>query len=389
MKNIIIIVLIVIIAAIVGIAVITREKVGDLRPSLVPPSKTIKEVFQSELLQSPKFPLKLPEGFKIGLFAEVSGARAIVFSPGGTLLVSQTGQGKVSAVWSAEGKTQQKEILSERNKPHGIAFHNGKLFIAEQDKVVRYNWDEQSKTAKQEKVLFPLPTGARHFTRSLVFNKKGDMFVTLGSTCDTCFETDEWIAAVIVSDAEGKTPRLYAKGLRNSVFLALNKNTDEVWATEMGRDFLGDETPPDEINILKDGHDYGWPVCYGNKVYDKAFGQMTPAYCENTEPPVFEIPSHSAPLGLTFIHSEQFPQEWQGDLLVAYHGSWNRSVPTGYKIVRLDVEGNKVVGSEDFLTGFLQGSTALGRPVDMTFDTMGNLYVSDDKAGAIYQISKQ
>ncbi len=157
----------------------------------------------------------------------------------------------------------------------------------------------------------------------------------------------------------------------------------------MGRDFLGDDLPPDEINIVKDGKNYGWPVCYGNRVYDSQFGGETPNFCLSSEPPVFEIQAHSAPLGLAFISSTQFPEEWQGDLLVSYHGSWNRTAPTGYKLVRLQVEGEKIIQQTDFLSGFLQGNRVIGRPVDLEFGHEGSLYLSDDKAGIIYRIFKK
>lgn len=220
-------------------------------------------------------------------------------------------------------------------------------------------------------------------------DKEGRIYVAIGSTCDTCFEKNPYLASVIVTDRDGKNTRVYAKGLRNATFIAVNPKTDEVWVTEMGRDFLGDDAPPDEIDVLKDGGDYGWPVCYGDKVYDNQFNQLNPAYCDKTISPIYKIQAHSAPLGLTFINSPQFPSDWQGDLLVAYHGSWNRSVPVGYKVVRLHVNGDTVVSESDFLTGFLQGSTALGRPVDVTFDEQGSLYISDDKSGAVYKIVKK
>jgi len=170
----------------------------------------------------------------------------------------------------------------------------------------------------------------------------------------------------------------------------------------MGRDFLGDNLPPDEINIIEEGKDYGWPFCYGRQVHDtdfdkKVYVQIVPQPpCGQTEPPIYEIPAHSAPLGLVFIHSSQFPDDWQDDLLVAYHGSWNRSTPSGYKIVRLKINDQKVISHEDFISGFLpasptgeQGTQTIGRPVDLMFDKEGSLYISDDKAGVIYKLAKR
>jgi glucose/arabinose dehydrogenase len=381
---------------IVGFAVL-QSQVGNLRPALLPPSKNIVDILENKGAkkqgEAVEIPLKVPSGFQVSVFARgVGSARDLEFTPDGTLLVSDTKDGKVYALpdKNSDGKTDEvKQILSGLDNPHGLALYNGKLFVAEETQVSRYSFDEKALTATKEKTLFSLPAGGRHFTRSLAFNKKGDLFVAVGSTCDVCIERDDKLAAVVISNAEGKAPRLFSKGLRNSVFVAINPDSQELWGTEMGRDFLGDEAPPDEVNILKDGKDYGWPVCYGDRVYDKNFNERSSSYCVGTQAPVYKIAAHSAPLGLTFIDSAQFPKGEQGDLLVAYHGSWNRSTPIGYKVVRMHVEGDKVTGEEDFLTGFLGGSDALGRPVDVVFDASGNLFVSDDKAGVVYLITKK
>ena len=407
-----------------------KQRVGDIRPAIFPSAQNITNIIENNQRVSPKpsetvttkvgdnpqFPLKLPAGFRIGIFAKNLGKpRDLEFSPAGTLLASIPEQGKVFVLPDSNNDGQADEVktlLSGLNKPHGLAFYpfdsaqgrQDKLFVAELTRVVRYTWNETNLTATQDKVLFSLPPSlGGHNTRSLVFNRKGQLFVTIGSTCNVCRELNDWYAAVIVSDADGNNPRVFAKGLRNSVFLTVNPKTNEVWAGDMGRDYLGDNLPPEEINILRDGRDYGWPICYGNKIHDSNFDPSPPAgrsgqACANTEAPIFEYQAHSAPLGLTFINSPQFPADWQGDLLISYHGSWNRSVPTGYKIVHLKVNENTITGAEDFLTGFLparnvthsvageQGSEALGRPVDVIFDIAGSLYISDDKAGAVYKV---
>lgn len=369
---------------ILGLVYLTRIT-GDIRPAVLPP-KTQPSTDINASQANPA--LNVPSGFTIDLFAENVGAiRDLEFSPGGTLLASVPSDGKVIAFANKDGKTDIKEILTGLDRPHGIAFYQNKLFVAEETRVVRYFWDEEKKETTQDKILFTIPAGGRHFTRSIVFDNEGKLYISLGSTCDVCNENLPFLAAVIVSDSEGNNPRLYSKGLRNSVFITVNPATGELWGTEMGRDFLGDELPPDEVNILKEGKDYGWPNCYGNRVPDRQFNLG--ADCNNTEPPVYGIAAHSAPLGLVFINSSQFPADWQGDLLVAYHGSWNRSNPIGYKVVRMNVEGNKILGEEDVLTGFLEGSEVIGRPVDLIFDKAGNLYISDDKAGGIYTVSKQ
>lgn len=384
---------------------VVRNKTGDIRPSLLPPPQNISDIIEQEQNATPppgtkpaqigentSFPLKLPSGFQISIFAKDLGKpRDLEFTANGTLLASIPSQGKVVALpdKNQDGRADEvKTLISDLNQPHGLAFNQGKLYVAEETKLVRYNWDETNVTVSKDKELFQLPGGGNHVTRSLVFNKKGQLFVTLGSTCNVCYEKHEWLAAVIVSDADGVSPRLYAKGLRNSVFLTVNPETDEVWAADMGRDHLGDNLPPEEINIIRDGRDYGWPICYGQKIHDTNFdkNQNVLDPCLRTEAPIYEFQAHAAPLGLTFINSPQFPTDWQGDLLVAYHGSWNRSVPTGYKVVKMNVSGNTITSDEDFLSGFLQGTQALGRPVDLIFDSQGSLYISDDKAGVVYKI---
>lgn len=377
------------------------HKIGDLRPALLPPSNftTAQNPVQSsgspntanQAAVKSAGPLQVPLGFQIEVLTDkVPDARDLQITPGGNLLVSSMKQGKVFFISLSQQSASPKVILSNLNNPHGLAFYNGKLFVAEETKVSRYAWNEEQLSAIFEKKLIDLPgaNGGLHHSRSLVFDKTGKLYITLGSTCNVCVEKNPWNAAVITTDQEGSNPQLFSKGLRNSVFLTLNPDSNQVWATEMGRDYLGDNLPPDEINILQSNQDYGWPYCYGNKVYDQNFAKESSAYCQNIVAPIFEIPAHSAPLGLSFITSTQFPSDWKGDLLVAYHGSWNSTVPTGYKIVHLKRSGDQLTSAEDFVTGFLSGNQAYGRPVDLTFDAAGNLYISDDKAGRVYKVTK-
>lgn len=369
-----------------------KDRVGDIRPTLLPPSKNLpEELMESKTGSSPDIPIVLPEGFEIGVFETgLAKVRDLEFSPRGTLLASLFDIGEVIALpdKNNDGVADSVYKVAENlDHPHGIAFYNGNLFIAEEKMVSRYSYDEVNFKATLEKKLFDLPVGGRHTTRSIVFDKKGNMYVSIGSTCDTCIEKDSFISTVIISDSEGKSPRVFSKGLRNAVFLTVNPSNDQVWATEMGRDFLGNEIPSDEINILQDGADFGWPYCYDDMVWDRSFGRKDQVFCDSTISPYFKIPAHSAPLGITFINSRQMPDAWQGDLLVAYHGSWNRTPPTGYKIVRISTKG--VPQATDFITGFLQGSDALGRPVDVIFNQEGSLFISDDKANAIYKVIKK
>lgn len=364
-----------------------RQRIGEVRPAFGPAAPS------QQLAGQPADPrLQVPAGFRLTVFAQdLPSARDLQFSPGGTLLLSQRTQGKVVALpdQNQDGQADRVvELLTGIQNPHGLAFRDGKLFVASERAVNRYRWDEQNLTATWEKQLLDLPAGGGgHFTRSLVFDRQGNLLISVGSTCNVCLERDERHGSVLITNAEGDNPRIYARGLRNAVFMHLHEPSGQVLATENGRDLLGDDLPPDELNILQAGANYGWPYCYGDRVRDLTFGSQPASICDNTQGPTYQMQAHSAALGLTTIASNQFPSDWQGDLFVAYRGSWNRSVPTGYKVVRLALDELKVVGEEDFLTGFLQGEQSIGRPVDVTFDPAGRLYVSDDKGGVVFLIT--
>ena len=358
-------------------------------PKVSLPTKEIKQYFpQGEELASP---LNLPQGFRLGIFADLGGdlPRALAFDEKGVLFASIPGDGKVVALPDENGDGQADKVinvLTGLNRPHGIAFDGGYIYIGETDKVVKAQYNPNNLSAGATQKLFDLPGGGRHFTRTIRI-QGGKLYTSVGSSCDTCVEKEPFRAAVLVSDLDGSNLRVFANGLRNTVFFTFESG--KMWGTDMGRDFLGDNLPPDDVNLIEDGKDYGWPYCYGAKVRDSEFmpGE-NPSYCTGTTGPKYALPAHVAPLGITFIHSDLFPVGDQGDILVALHGSWNSSVPVGYKIVKLSVQGGNVTGSEDFISGFIRGSEILGRPVDLIFDKDGYLFISDDKAGLIYVLSK-
>src|SRR6266851_441604 len=342
--------------------------------------------------------LKAPPGFHISVFAEeVDGARMMAFSPGGVLLVSESGEGRVVALPGPKhaGKAERTvSVLSGLNEPHGLAFYGGKLYVAENDELRRYDWDEANLRASNPKLLSDLPGGGGHSTRSLLFHG-GKMYVSAGSSCNVCIEKDPRRAAVTEFNPDGSGQRIFAKGLRNAVGLAVNPKSDTVWATVNGRDWLGDNLPPEVIvDLGKEGGDAGWPYCYGNRVPDSDFTKPGDNRCKNVFAPKVQMQAHSAPLGLAFYEGSEFPAEYRNSIFVAFHGSWNRSVPTGYKIVRvkLDDKGQPQGGAEDFITGWLapgekQKGRWMGRPVGIVFGGDGAMYLSDDAAGVIYRVT--
>jgi glucose/arabinose dehydrogenase len=342
--------------------------------------------------------LKAPPGFHISVFAQdVDGARMMIFTPGGVLLVSEAGEGKVVALLDSKhvGKADKTvTVLQGLNEPHGLAFFEGKLYVAENDKVRRYDWDEANLRATNPQKLADLPTGGGHSTRSIVFHG-GKMYISAGSSCNVCIEKDPRRATVMEFNPDGSGQKIFAKGLRNAVGLAVNPKTDTVWVTVNGRDWLGDDLPPETIYDLgKDGGDAGWPYCYGDRVPDQDFTKPGDGRCNNVLEPKVQMQAHSAPLGLGFYAGSQFPAEYRNNIFVAFHGSWNRDVPTGYKVVRvkLDDKGQPVGVAEDFITGWLApGETKkgrwMGRPVGIVFGSDGAMYLSDDAGGVVYRIT--
>jgi glucose/arabinose dehydrogenase len=342
--------------------------------------------------------LRLPAGFQIAVFArDLPGARFMAFSPSGVLVVSLTRAGRVMAL-SAPGRAGQSSrsyvLIDGLQRPHGLAFSGGDLYVAETGGVLRFaNADATLQAGRSlqkdqgEVVVSNLPAGGMHFTRTIVFGPNGDLFIAVGSDCNVCEEGDPRRAAILRLPKGSKAAEVYAGGLRNSVGLRLNPQDGKLWATDNGRDRLGDDLPPEEINIITEHGFYGWPYCYGNNLPNPEFPGS--GKCRDAIPPALGLRAHNAPLGLDFYRGGQFPAEYRGDLFVASHGSWNRSVPDGYKVVRVRVEQGKPVRWEDFVTGWLQGGRAWGRPVDVLSGPDGALYVSDDEADCIYRITYQ
>src|SRR6202140_3627364 len=342
--------------------------------------------------------LKAPAGFHISVFAqENDGPRMMFCTPGGVLLVSESGEGRVKALPDPKhsGKSVQPvTVLEGLNEPHGLAFYDGKLYVAENDKLRRYDWDETKLRASNPKKLTDLPGGGGHSTRTVVF-EGGKMYVSAGSSCNACVEKDPRRGAVMEFNPDGTGQKIFAKGLRNAVGLAVNPKTETVWATVNGRDMLGDDLPPEVIvDLGKNGGDFGWPYCYGDHVPDPNFTKAGDNRCQNVFGPKVQMQAHSAPLGLAFYERSEFPAEYQNSIFVAFHGSWNPSIPTGYKIVRvkLDAHGQPQTGAEDFITGWLAPGEKkhgrwMGRPVGIVFGGDGAMYVSDDAAGVIYRVT--
>jgi glucose/arabinose dehydrogenase len=366
-------------------------------------------------------PLKMPPGFSISIFAkDLKDPRVMIFDANSNMLVSIPSEGKVVALPDGDvnGVADRTVVVAQGlNKPHGLAIRcegpmamqKCYLYVGEMDQISKYDYDASGMTVSNKTKIADLPSGGNHVTRTLGFGPDDRLYVSIGSSCNVCNEEDQRRARIFSMNPDGSDFKEFARGLRNAVFFTWHPTTKKMWTTEMGRDLLGDNIPPDEINIVESGKNYGWPNCYGKNIHDDNFDKnvyiRNPCMEPFETPSYIDVPAHSAPLGLAFvpmdtslarsdIKSSAWPEDYWYNMFVAYHGSWNRSVPTGYKIVRYkldvsgnyqkDADGNPVV--EDFMSGWLTPSGALGRPVDILVLPGGYMYVTDDKAGVVYRI---
>jgi len=338
----------------------------------------------------PEESLQLPQGFQITVFAQsLTGARFMTIGPDGDLYASLMSGGQVVRLPDRNGDGQADEaitVASGLRQPHGLAFRDGALYVGETNRVSRLTDDNGDGVYESVQGLASLPSGSGHSTRTIGFGPDGRLYVSVGSSCNVCVEQDERRAAILQMQPDGSNARVYARGLRNAVGFVFQPGTSDLWATNNGRDNLGDDQPPETVNLVHDGDDFGWPRCVNGRYSDPQYGQ--PGSCDGITRPAVEMQAHSAPLGLDFYSGSAFPADYQGDLYVAFHGSWNRSIPTGYKVVRISfVDGRPSGEAEDFIVGWQTASGVWGRPVDVLTAPDGSLFISDDKNGWIYRVT--
>ena len=332
--------------------------------------------------------IKLPSGFHIQVFAEVPGARGLAVSSSGTVFVASAGWNEVIALRDEDGDgraDRQWPVTEDLRRAHGVAFGNGDLFVSDIDQVRRFPSIETRLDQPHYQVIARLPAASHHGTRDLAFGPDGKLYVALGVPCNICL--DEGFDDILRMDPDGGNREVFASGIRNSVGMDWHPGSGVLWFTDNGRDWLGDDLPPDELNRApRKGLHFGFPWCHGGEVPDPEFGKRRG--CDRFVPPALKLQAHVAPLGLHFYRGTAFPPEYRKRLFVALHGSWNRSLPVGYKLMMASIEDCRVVAWQTFAKGWLRrDGKRLGRPVDIAGLPDGSLLVSDDGAGLIYRIS--
>ncbi|MCA0899490.1 PQQ-dependent sugar dehydrogenase [Microbulbifer agarilyticus] len=343
--------------------------------------------------------IKVADGFQVTLFNDnVPNARFMAVTRNGDLLVSQPKLGQVSLLLAdrnGDGESDgQRVLIDQLKRPHGLTLFEDWLYIAESDAVGRVPFDHSDGriAGRYQHVVTGLGDTGNHWTKTIGLGPDGWMYLSSGSTCNVCIEEDPQRATIMRFRPDGSNFHVYATGLRNSVGFDWSPKDGALYATDNGRDWLGNDFPPCELNRIQQDGFYGWPFANGDRVPDPDFGANGDAALQqiirDSMPPVFDFPAHNAPLGMRFLTSREQPRGYREAALVALHGSWNRDVKDGYKVVALHWGTSGRIRSEDFLWGFLaeDRETVYGRPVDIAEDVRGTIYVSDDYAGAVYRV---
>jgi len=336
--------------------------------------------------------VKMADGFTISIFADsVTGARSLARGDNGTIFVGTRGHGKVYALVDRDGDWAADTVYVLARglvDPNGVAFRDGALYVAEYNRVLRYD-DIESHLADPGPpavVNDSFPSERHHGWKFIRFGPDGWLYVPVGAPCNVCESDDERFASIMRMRPDGSGLELFARGVRNTVGFDFHRETHELWFTDNGRDMMGDNLPPDELNHAPvPGLNFGFPYCHGAEIPDPEFGKGVD--CSEFTPPVQELGPHVAALGMRFYTGEMFPEEYHGRVFIAEHGSWNRTDPIGYRITTVSLDGNRAVSYRVFASGWLQKAGVWGRPVDLEVMPDGSLLVSDDYAGVVYRIS--
>ena len=335
--------------------------------------------------------IKLPSGFSIQLYADnVPNARSMVMSPGGILFVGTRSAGNVYAVLDENRDQVADEVITiarGMNMPNGVAFRDGALYVAEVNRILRYDKIEDSLRSppKPEVVNATFPRDEHHGWKYIAFGPDEKLYIPVGAPCNICLREDRRYASIMRMNYDGSQLEVFTHGVRNTVGFDWHPTTKDLWFTNNGRDWMGDDLPPDTLHHApRPGLNFGFPYCHGGDLPDPEFGSQR--NCSEFAAPAIKLGPHVAPLGMKFYTGKQFPARYHHQIFIAEHGSWNRSVPIGYRITLVRSRPNMPLTYSVFAEGWLQGNKAWGRPVDILIMKDGAMLVSDDRAGVIYRI---
>ncbi len=334
--------------------------------------------------------IRLPPGFQIETYADnIEGARSMALGPEGILFVGTKDKGNVYALVDTQHRKKIDKvyvIARGLNMPNGVAFKDGALYVAEVHRILRFdNIVSRLNDPPKPVVIYKnYPSDDHHGWKFIRFGPDNQLYVPVGAPCNICDPGDPY-ASITRLSVDGSNMEVYARGIRNTVGFDWHPVTKQLWFTDNGRDLLGDELPPDELNRASTaGQHFGYPFCHAGDISDPAFGKDRP--CSSFEPPAQKLGPHVAALGMRFYTGKMFPEKYRNQIFIAEHGSWNRSKKLGYRVMWVRLEGNKAVSYEPFAEGWLQGQKPWGRPVDVQIMPDGSLLISDDYAGAIYRV---
>lgn len=339
--------------------------------------------------------LQTATDLRVTLYASgLANARFMALGPRNDVFVGSWYAGTVSVLLDRNGGSQATKVvtlLDGLTIPHSVAYRDNMLYVGQADRLSRWHYDAASVSLSNgQRVVSALPTGGRHVTRTVALGPDGSIYISVGSSCNECADAADR-AVIMHYRADGSGGEVYARGLRNSVGLAFQPGSGRLWAVDNGQDLLGDNIPPDELDLIRQGGDYGWPYCYGNGQPDSSVSAAT-GYCARTISPAASLQAHSAPLGIAFATGSKLPARYRGGVFVAHHGSASRSQATGYKVVYIPISGTRAGTPQDLITGWLPaGATSVGavwgRPAGLLVAADGSLLISDDYAGVVYRLS--
>ncbi len=348
---------------------------------------------QKEYDKLPLEKIKLPEGFNIEVYArDIEKARSLALSPDGTLFVgTMSKKGEVKAVQDTDndGKADKQYKLSDGwQLPNGVALKDGDLYVAEVSKIHRFKDIENNLDSPQEEIIYDqYPTETHHGWKFISFGPDGKLYVPVGAPCNICLPEKEVYAAITRLNPDGSDMEIVHRGIRNTVGFTWHPDNNDLWFTDNGRDWMGEDIPGCEVNRApNDGMHFGYPYCHQGDI-EEDDDQIPGKSCDEFTPPAKVLGAHTAPLGIEFIPTGNFPAAYEKQILVAQHGSWNRTKKAGYDVILLKLDGDQVISSEPFATGWLEEDDSVwGRPVDMEFMSDGSLLLSDDMANVVYRI---